>query len=179
MRGSCGCGSVTYELLRRPMFTHACHCKNCQTQTGGPFALNAILETESLKLIQINDIQTRVFSFKLKHCEIVLRGAKCSLVGAVKQRSVEEESWCKSCSSSSSARYLRYQISPISDISDNKYLRYQISYLRYVFFISICLTGLLRAHSTLIKEVSEHTQKILCEHWENTKKTPGENSGNI
>ena len=56
MRGSCGCGSVTYELLSRPMFTHACHCKNCQTQTGGPFALNAILETDSLKLIS-GDLQ--------------------------------------------------------------------------------------------------------------------------
>tara|TARA_B110000003_G_scaffold82675_1_gene84401 strand:+ start:460 stop:873 length:414 start_codon:yes stop_codon:yes gene_type:complete len=38
------------------MFTHACHCKNCQTQTGGPFALNAILETDSLKLIS-GDLQ--------------------------------------------------------------------------------------------------------------------------
>ena len=56
MRGSCGCGSVTYELLRRPMFVHVCHCKNCQTQMGGPFALNAILETESLKVIS-GDLQ--------------------------------------------------------------------------------------------------------------------------
>ena len=62
MRGSCGCGSVSYELLRRPMFTHACHCKNCQTQTGGPFALNAILETESLKLIGYLQALSRALS---------------------------------------------------------------------------------------------------------------------
>ena len=76
MRGSCGCGSVTYELLRRPIFTYACHCKNCRTQTGGPFVLNAILETESLKLIS-GDLQPFKMATGSRLGQTVFRCSNC------------------------------------------------------------------------------------------------------
>ncbi len=48
--GACFCGAVRYELTARPMFVHCCHCTDCQVQTGGAFAINAIIEAEHVKL---------------------------------------------------------------------------------------------------------------------------------
>ena len=48
--GTCHCGAVQYTLKRDPMFVHACHCRDCQTQTGGPFAVNALIERAAITL---------------------------------------------------------------------------------------------------------------------------------
>ena len=29
LNGSCACGKVNYSILDKPLFTQACHCKNC------------------------------------------------------------------------------------------------------------------------------------------------------
>src|SRR5690242_17091632 len=42
--GSCFCGAVRYRLTRPPMIVHCCHCRDCQKQTGGAFAINAVIE---------------------------------------------------------------------------------------------------------------------------------------
>lgn len=44
--GGCACGSVRYRLTSKPMFTHCCHCKDCQRQTGTAFVLNALIEAD-------------------------------------------------------------------------------------------------------------------------------------
>lgn len=33
------------------MFTHCCHCLDCQAQTGGAFALNALIETSRIEML--------------------------------------------------------------------------------------------------------------------------------
>jgi hypothetical protein len=48
--GSCFCGAVQYTLTAKPMFVHCCHCTDCQTQTGGAFAINALIEADNVKL---------------------------------------------------------------------------------------------------------------------------------
>jgi len=48
--GACFCGEVQYELTDKPMFTHCCHCTDCQTQSGGAFAINALIEADHVKL---------------------------------------------------------------------------------------------------------------------------------
>jgi hypothetical protein len=50
--GGCACGSVRYQLLDKPMFVHCCHCDDCQRLTGSAFVLNAIIETEAIKLLR-------------------------------------------------------------------------------------------------------------------------------
>ncbi|MEZ5799172.1 MAG: GFA family protein [Paracoccaceae bacterium] len=50
MHGQCTCGAVRYRLTDRPLFTHACHCTWCQRETGGPHALNAMIETDLLQV---------------------------------------------------------------------------------------------------------------------------------
>src|SRR5262249_60703186 len=52
VNGGCPCGSIRYQLLDKPMFVHCCHCDDCQRLTGSAFVLNAIIETEAIKLLR-------------------------------------------------------------------------------------------------------------------------------
>lgn len=50
MEGGCACGAVRYRLTTTPMFVHCCHCRDCQRQTGGAFAINALIETDRIAI---------------------------------------------------------------------------------------------------------------------------------
>src|SRR5262249_24921180 len=52
LTGGCACGSIRYHLLDKPMFVHCCHCDDCQRLTGSAFVLNAIIETQAIKLLR-------------------------------------------------------------------------------------------------------------------------------
>jgi hypothetical protein len=49
--GGCACGAVRYRLTSDPLFTHCCHCTNCQRQTGSAFVINLLIETDRVELI--------------------------------------------------------------------------------------------------------------------------------
>jgi len=49
--GGCSCGAVRYRLTSGPMFTHCCHCLDCQKQTGGAFAINGLIETSRIEML--------------------------------------------------------------------------------------------------------------------------------
>jgi len=49
--GGCACGAVRYRLTSEPMFVHCCHCEDCQRQTGGAFAINALIETDRIEML--------------------------------------------------------------------------------------------------------------------------------
>lgn len=49
--GGCSCGAVRFKLSSRPMFTHCCHCLDCQKQAGGAFAINALIETARIEML--------------------------------------------------------------------------------------------------------------------------------
>jgi hypothetical protein len=49
--GRCGCGSVRYRLTSDPLFTHCCHCLNCQRQTGSAFVINLLIEADRVELL--------------------------------------------------------------------------------------------------------------------------------
>jgi hypothetical protein len=50
--GRCTCRAVRYELTSEPLFIHACHCRWCQRETGTAFALNAVIESERVRLLE-------------------------------------------------------------------------------------------------------------------------------
>jgi hypothetical protein len=52
LSGSCFCGAVRYRLTRPPMIVHCCHCRDCQKQTGGAFAINAVIERSAVELAE-------------------------------------------------------------------------------------------------------------------------------
>ena len=49
--GGCSCGAVRFRLTSPPMFVHCCHCLDCQRQTGSAFVINALIETDRIKLL--------------------------------------------------------------------------------------------------------------------------------
>lgn len=42
-QGTCHCGESTYRLSGRPLFTHACHCYDCQKRTGSAFGITTFI----------------------------------------------------------------------------------------------------------------------------------------
>ena len=52
MQGRCTCGDIVYRLTETPLITHACHCSWCQRESGSAFALNAMIETRHIALVQ-------------------------------------------------------------------------------------------------------------------------------
>jgi hypothetical protein len=49
--GGCACGEVRYRLTSKPLFTHCCHCLNCQRQTGSAFVINLLIEADRVELL--------------------------------------------------------------------------------------------------------------------------------
>jgi hypothetical protein len=50
--GGCSCGAVRYRLTSDPLFTHCCHCLNCQRQTGSAFVINLLIEADRVELLR-------------------------------------------------------------------------------------------------------------------------------
>jgi hypothetical protein len=47
--GGCLCGDVRYRLVEDPLTVYACHCSDCQRQTGTSFALSMIARLGALE----------------------------------------------------------------------------------------------------------------------------------
>jgi hypothetical protein len=44
LEGGCACRTIRYKLAASPLIVHACHCRDCQRLTGGPFVINIWIE---------------------------------------------------------------------------------------------------------------------------------------
>ena len=44
LEGGCACRAIRYRLIENPLIVHACHCRDCQRLTGGPFVINIWIE---------------------------------------------------------------------------------------------------------------------------------------
>src|SRR5690242_12471264 len=60
LEGGCACGEVRYRLASAPMFTHCCHCTDCQRQTGAGFAVNALIERDRVELTKGQTVETNL-----------------------------------------------------------------------------------------------------------------------
>ena len=49
--GRCTCGEVRYRMNAAPLIVHACHCTECQRLSGGAFAINALVETGEIEIL--------------------------------------------------------------------------------------------------------------------------------
>jgi hypothetical protein len=76
--GGCTCRHVRYRMITKPLFVHCCHCTWCQRETGTAFALNAMIETDRVKLLQgdINVVDTPSNSGKGQR---ISRCPKCAI----------------------------------------------------------------------------------------------------
>ncbi len=50
--GGCLCGDARYRLAEDPVMVYACHCTDCQTETGTAFSLSTIVRREALELLR-------------------------------------------------------------------------------------------------------------------------------
>lgn len=50
--GGCTCRRVRYRLATKPMFVNCCHCSWCQRESGASFAVNAMIESDRVALLQ-------------------------------------------------------------------------------------------------------------------------------
>lgn len=49
--GGCLCGAIRYRLVEAPITFYACHCKDCQRQTGSAFGLSMFVRREAIELL--------------------------------------------------------------------------------------------------------------------------------
>ena len=43
LKGKCACGEVNYVITDKPLFTQACHCKNCKISTGSSYVIHTMI----------------------------------------------------------------------------------------------------------------------------------------
>ena len=48
--GVCGCGRVRYTIKTDPLFTHACHCQDCQRSTGSAFVVHLMVPERDFEI---------------------------------------------------------------------------------------------------------------------------------
>ncbi len=51
-QGGCLCGEIRYRLSDAGLTLYACHCTDCQTQSGASFALSMLVAKEALRLVR-------------------------------------------------------------------------------------------------------------------------------
>lgn len=99
--GGCTCGQVRYQMNRRPMFIHCCHCTWCQRESGSAFALNGMVESSEISLIHgtVEEVNTPTLSGKgqlicrCPNCRVALwsyYGAAKELVAFVRIGTLDE-----------------------------------------------------------------------------------------
>ena len=43
LKGCCACGKVEYKITDKPLFTQACHCRDCKKSTGSSFVIHTMV----------------------------------------------------------------------------------------------------------------------------------------
>ena len=52
LTGGCQCGAVRYEIGAAPLTVYACHCADCQRQSGSAFALSLLAPRDAVRVTQ-------------------------------------------------------------------------------------------------------------------------------
>lgn len=76
MEGHCTCGRIRFRLTDRPLFVHACHCTWCQRESGGPHAVNAMIETDRIEILGADPMEVATPTASGKG-QIILRCPDC------------------------------------------------------------------------------------------------------
>jgi hypothetical protein len=51
LEGGCDCREVRYRMQTKPLFVNCCHCRWCQRESGAAFALNAMIESDRISIL--------------------------------------------------------------------------------------------------------------------------------
>jgi hypothetical protein len=58
--GGCQCGAVRYVLTAKPIRVAACHCKECQRQSGSAFGMAMLVKRDNLTVTGLTKQITRI-----------------------------------------------------------------------------------------------------------------------
>jgi hypothetical protein len=50
--GGCTCGALRYHLNAQPRSVYACHCKDCQRETSGPYSIGILAWRKDFVVLQ-------------------------------------------------------------------------------------------------------------------------------
>jgi hypothetical protein len=50
LAGGCQCGAVRYAIAAQPLTVYACHCRDCQRQSGAAFALSMVVPRAAIRI---------------------------------------------------------------------------------------------------------------------------------
>ncbi len=62
LKGGCQCGRLRYELTAAPLMLYACHCTNCQKQTGSAFVLSTAIVENAFSFVEGDPAKTEWIS---------------------------------------------------------------------------------------------------------------------
>ena len=51
LTGGCQCAGVRYEIRAAPLTVYACHCSECQRQSGGAFSLSMVVARDAIAIV--------------------------------------------------------------------------------------------------------------------------------
>lgn len=74
--GGCTCGHVRYKMTSDPLIVHCCHCRWCQKQSGASFAVNALIETQRVEVLEGKVDEVKVSS-PAGYGQVIVRCPKC------------------------------------------------------------------------------------------------------
>jgi hypothetical protein len=52
LTGGCECKNIRYEIRASPLTLYACHCTECQRQTGAAFGLSMVVPRDALAVVR-------------------------------------------------------------------------------------------------------------------------------
>ncbi len=105
LEGGCQCGKLRYELSAAPLMLYACHCTNCQKQTGSAFVLStAIVESafkftggKAAKTEWMSDAGNKRYGYYCGDCGCRIANGQSPSIGVLSLRAgtFDDTSWVR------------------------------------------------------------------------------------
>lgn len=103
LTGGCLCGGICYAINAMPLLLYACHCSNCQRQSGSAFAMNMPVASNAFRIIRgepkgwqrISPSGAETTSWFCGDCACRIHGTRASRPESVTVRagSLDDTSW--------------------------------------------------------------------------------------
>jgi hypothetical protein len=105
LTGGCPCGAIRYEITAHPLLLYACHCTNCQRQSGSAFAMNMPVATSAFRIVRgelkgwrrLSPSGVETISWFCADCAGRVHGSRTSRAESVNVRagSLDDTSWLR------------------------------------------------------------------------------------
>lgn len=104
LTGRCQCGALRYRVTAPPLMLYACHCANCQKQTGSAFVLSATIAESALEFTRgkparvewTSDAGNRRYGLYCGDCgSRITNGQDSSGIFSLRAGTLDDTSWVR------------------------------------------------------------------------------------